>query len=69
MQLKISNTDGTKVYSNDVIKVNVDANGRITDIIYGSTTVSSIPAYTGANAKYEVGILGERGVIVPLLSN
>lgn len=69
MQLKISNTDGTTIFSNDVIKVTVSSGGKITEVIYGATTVAAIPAWNGTNAKYEIGIVGERGGIVTFLSN
>lgn len=69
MQLKITNTDGTTIYSNDVIKVSCASTGKITEVIYGATTVAAIPAWNGANTKYEIGLLTERGVIVAWLSN
>jgi len=69
MQLKISNADGTKVFSDDVVSVSVDTNNKITAVTYGSTTVSLIAAYNGANAKYEVGRLTDTGIMQAWLSN
>jgi hypothetical protein len=69
MQLKITNTDGSAIYSDNIISVTVNSAGRITSVTYGSTTVSSIVAFNGSNTKYEVGHLGSRGVINALLAN
>jgi len=69
MELKITNTDGSTIYSDDVIKVTVSAANKITEVIYGATTVAAIPAYNGANTKYEVGLLTQEGKMHTWLSN
>jgi|NOAtaT_6_FD_contig_111_695972_length_4587_multi_3_in_0_out_0_4 hypothetical protein len=69
MQLKITNTDGTTVYSDDVVTVTCAANGKITAVTYGATTVSAIAAWNGTNPRYEIGLVGEFGVINAWFSN
>ena len=69
MQLRITNTDGSKIFSDDVVKVTVSPAGLITEVIYGATTVSAIPAFNGSNIKYEIGLMGERGVMNAWLTN
>lgn len=69
MQLKITNPDGSQIYSNDVVSVTVSPAGKITAVTYGSTVVSGIAAFNGTNTKYEVGHLGKRGVIAEFFTN
>lgn len=69
MQLKITNADGSTIYSDDVVKVTVSSAGRITEVIYGATTVSAIPTFAPGGILYEVGLLGESGVMNAWLSN
>jgi hypothetical protein len=63
MQLKISNTDGTFLYSDDVVSFETTSDGRITDVTYGATAVTAIAQFTddATTAKYEIGILNKGG--------
>lgn len=63
MQLKISNTDGTFIYSDDVVSFTTTSGGRITAVTYGATAVANITQFSSdaVTAKYEVGTLTKGG--------
>ena len=69
MHLKISNADGTFIYSNDVVSFKTTSAGVITDVTYGATAVANIVAFNGANARYQIGQLTKTGSFDAWFSN